>query len=107
MKKLKKAYKKLDLQEYKNIVDEANGIIYNLHVYDWEQELIVTLHRHSEFKIVKHYCWNMFMGYNVYTRVDQTLILIDTFDCKAWARKLVRKLKKALQLGEVSFNLPY
>ena len=107
MNKLKKAYKRLNLQEYKGIVDEANGVLYKMHVYDFEDDLICTLGRHSDFKIVKHRFNGKFYGYNVYTRVNQTLMLIDTKESKKQAWRLVMALKVALTKNQLEFILPY
>lgn len=107
MNDMKKAWKKLNKQEYRGIVDEMDGILYRMSVIDFENELICTLNLSSDFQIVKHYADGRFWGYNVYTRQDSTLLLVDTMPIKKRAKRLVRRIKKALAKRKECFELPY
>lgn len=107
MKKLSKAYKKLDIRQYESIVAEAQGLLFNMQVYDFEGELIATLNQYSELEIVKHYVDGRFFGFNVYARANEVLTLIDTKDKKKQAKQLINDLKNALNVGSPIFSLKY
>lgn len=107
MEELENAYQNLDIDAYFDMLNDLGDIFYKMNVYDYEEELIATLDEGSILEVMPHFCDGMPWGWNVYTRVNNDLKLIDTFDTCEEGEALICKLRTALESKLPVFKLPY
>lgn len=84
-KKLKHAYKRLDNEEYTNVIKDTLVPYFD----DYDGEFITMIKSTTKFEIEKHYHDNSFMGYNIYADGE----LIETKSTKKKAKKFIEKLR--------------
>ena len=90
-----------------NAVTAANTILSSLmQIVDSENEWIATVNPETEFTILKHYYKRQFMGFNIYIRVDQDLLLLDTQESMNLAKNIVGSICKGLAFGAGYYRLP-
>ncbi len=90
-----------------DLVNTAEKIISGqLQLLDFEGETITYVNESTDLKIIKHYYNGTFYGFNLYARDGQNLILLETYNSKQAAEKVLHRIKQKLSNGALSYELP-